>query len=232
MLINNLFLIIILIAFTDTNKSIGKQLELVGLFYKGRCMKNLIGILTIFALLTGCTSQKMMLIYKTEGVEIGQNTSGIDILKKYSISKPITALRSSLSLCIAQELDNSPVVLINENYYGSHWWSYYNMPNHQSITVSGGETIKLVEGNNVVASAVTNYQYYSKYFVSYTLTATRNKNDINYLFSNIKQAQQYTGSSVNDGFENIKTVARAHPDLVIESLNKEVAKIHECLERQ
>ena len=195
-------------------------------------MKKLLGIFTIFALLTGCTSQKMMSIYQTEGVEIGQNSSGIDILKKYSTSRPITILRSSLSLCIAQELDNSPVVLTNENYYGSHWWSYYNMNNHQSITVSGGDTIKLVEGNNVVANAVTDYQYYSKYFVSYTLTTTRNKNGIHYLFSNIKQAQQYTGSSINDGFEYIKTVERSHPDLVIEALNKEVDKIQECLVRQ
>lgn len=195
-------------------------------------MKKLIGIFTIFTMLTGCASQKMMAIYQTKGVEIGQNSSGIDILYKYSTSRPITILRSSLSLCIAQELDNSPVVLTNENNYGSHWWASYNMTSHQSITVNGGETIKLVEGNNVVANAITNYQYNSKYFVSYTLTTTRNKNDINYLFRNIKQAQQYTGSLVNNGFENIKTVERAHPDLVIEALNKEVDKIQECLMRQ
>ncbi|OCG07558.1 hypothetical protein A9G13_04810 [Gilliamella sp. wkB178] len=194
-------------------------------------MRKFIGLALVFTVLTGCVSQKMASIYQMEGVEITQNSSGTDILNKYSTSRAITTLHSSLSLCIAQELDNSPVVLTSENYFGSRWWSYYNMPSQQAITVSGGETIKLVEGNNVVANAVTDYQNYSKYFISYTLTATRNQNDIRYLFSNIKQAQQYTGSVVNDGFENVKTLQSAHPNLVIDALNKEVDKIQACLLR-
>ncbi|OCG23950.1 hypothetical protein A9G11_04800 [Gilliamella sp. wkB108] len=194
-------------------------------------MRKLIGLFVAFTVLTGCVSQKMVSIYQTEGVEIVQNSSGVDILNKYSTSRSIKALHSSLSLCIAQELDNSPVVLTSENYFGSRWWSYYTMPNQQAITVNGGETIKLVEGNNVVANAVTDYQNYSKYFVSYTLTATRNQDNIRYLFSNIKQAQQYTGSVVNDGFENVKTLESAHPNLVIDTLNKEVDKIQACLLR-
>ena len=192
-------------------------------------MRKLIGFTVLVALLTGCSSQKMLSIYQTEGVEITQNTSGVDIINKYSTSQPITVLHSSLSLCIAQELDNSPVVLNRENYLSSAWWPYYNMPSQQAITINGGDTIKLVEGNNVVANAVTNYQSQSKYFVSYTLTATRNAKNIRYLFSNIKQAQQYTGSIGNEGFENVKTLERAHPDLVIDALNKEVDKIQACL---
>ncbi|MCX8616951.1 hypothetical protein J3U42_00895 [Gilliamella sp. B2923] len=192
-------------------------------------MRKLIGFTVLVALLTGCSSQKMLSIYQTEGVEITQNTSGVDIINKYSTSQPITVLHSSLSLCIAQELDNSPVVLNRENYLSSAWWPYYNMPTQQAITINGGDTIKLVEGNNVVANAVTNYQSQSKYFVSYTLTATRNAKNIRYLFSNIKQAQQYTGSIGNEGFENVKTLERAHPDLVIDALNKEVDKIQACL---
>lgn len=192
-------------------------------------MRKLIGFTVLVALLTGCSSQKMLSIYQTEGVEITQNTSGVDIINKYSTSQPITVLHSSLSLCIAQELDNSPVVLNRENYLSSAWWPYYNMPSQQAITINGGDTIKLVEGNNIVANAVTNYQSQSKYFVSYTLTATRNAKNIRYLFSNIKQAQQYTGSIGNEGFENVKTLERAHPDLVIDALNKEVDKIQACL---
>ena len=192
-------------------------------------MRKLIGFTVLVALLTGCSSQKMLSIYQTEGVEITQNTSGVDIINKYSTSQPITVLHSSLSLCIAQELDNSPVVLNRENYLSSAWWPYYNIPTQQAITINGGDTIKLVEGNNVVANAVTNYQSQSKYFVSYTLTATRNAKNIRYLFSNIKQAQQYTGSIGNEGFENVKTLERAHPDLVIDALNKEVDKIQACL---
>ncbi|QYN42673.1 hypothetical protein [Gilliamella sp. ESL0443] len=190
-------------------------------------MRKLIGFTVLVALLTGCSSQKMLSIYQTEGVEITQNTSGEDIINKYITSRPI--LYSSLSLCIAQELDNSPVVLNRENYLSSAWWPYYNMPSQQAITINGGDTIKLVEGNNIVANAVTNYQSQSKYFVSYTLTATRNAKNIRYLFSNIKQAQQYTGSIGNEGFENVKTLERAHPDLVIDALNKEVDKIQACL---
>ena len=192
-------------------------------------MRKLIGFTVLVALLTGCSSQKMLSIYQTDGVEITQNTFGEDIINKYSTSQPITILHSSLSLCIAQELDNSPVVLNRENYLSSAWWPYYNMPSQQAITINGGDTIKLVEGNNVVANAVTNYQSQSKYFVSYTLTATRNAKNIRYLFSNIKQAQQYTGSIGNEGFENVKTLERAHPDLVIDALNKEVDKIQACL---
>ena len=192
-------------------------------------MRKLIGFTVLVALLTGCSSQKMLSIYQIEGVEITQNTSGVDIINKYSTSQPITVLHSSLSLCIAQELDNSPVVLNRENYLSSAWWPYYNIPTQQAITINGGDTIKLVEGNNVVANAVTNYQSQSKYFVSYTLTATRNAKNIRYLFSNIKQAQQYTGSIGNEGFENVKTLERAHPDLVIDALNKEVDKIQACL---
>lgn len=192
-------------------------------------MRKLIGFTVLVALLTGCSSQKMLSIYQTEGVEITQNTSGVDIINKYSTSQPITVLHSSLSLCIAQELDNSPVVLNRENYLSSAWWPYYNMPSQQAITINGGDTIKLVEGNNIVANAVTNYQSQSKYFVSYTLTATRSAKNIRYLFSNIKQAQQYTGSIGNEGFENVKTLERAHPDLVIDALNKEVDKIQACL---
>lgn len=192
-------------------------------------MRKLIGFTVLVVLLTGCSSQKMLSIYQTEGVEITQNTSGVDIINKYSTSQPITVLHSSLSLCIAQELDNSPVVLNRENYLSSAWWPYYNMPSQQAITINGGDTIKLVEGNNIVANAVTNYQSQSKYFVSYTLTATRNAKNIHYLFSNIKQAQQYTGSIGNEGFENVKTLERAHPDLVIDALNKEVDKIQACL---
>ncbi|WP_294843236.1 hypothetical protein [uncultured Gilliamella sp.] len=192
-------------------------------------MRKLIGFTVLVALLTGCSSQKMLSIYQIDGVEITQNTSGVDIINKYSTSQPITVLHSSLSLCIAQELDNSPVVLNRENYLSSAWWPYYNMPTQQAITINGGDTIKLVEGNNVVANAVTNYQSQSKYFVSYTLTATRNAKNIRYLFSNIKQAQQYTGSIGNEGFENVKTLERAHPDLVIDALNKEVDKIQACL---
>ncbi|OCG60462.1 hypothetical protein [Gilliamella sp. Nev3-1] len=195
-------------------------------------MKKLIGYVAVLAMLTSCASQKMMSIYQTSGVEIAQNSSGVDILNKYNTSRPITVFHSSLSLCIAQELDNSPVVLTSENYFGSPWWSYYNIPNQQSITVSGGDTIKLVEGNHVVAEAVTDYLHRTKYFVNYTLTTTRHQNNIDYLFSNIKQAQQYTGSVVNDGFENVKTLESAHPNLVIEALNKEVDKIQECLLRQ
>ncbi|OCG02159.1 hypothetical protein [Gilliamella sp. wkB112] len=194
-------------------------------------MRKFIGLALAFTVLTGCVSQKMASIYQMKNIEITQNSSGTDIINKYSISRAITTLHSSLSLCIAQELDNSPVVLTSENYFGSRWWSYYSMPSQQAITVNGGETIKLVEGNNVVANAVTDYQNYSKYFISYTLTATRNQNDIRYLFSNIKQAQQYTGSVVNDGFENVKTLQSAHPDLVIDTLNKEVDKIQACLLR-
>lgn len=192
-------------------------------------MRKLIGFTVLVALLTGCSSQKMLSIYQTDGVEITQNTFGEDIINKYSTSQPITILHSSLSLCIAQELDNSPVVLNRENYLSSAWWPYYNMPSQQAITINGGDTIKLVEGNNIVANAVTNYQSQSKYFVSYTLTATRNAKNIRYLFSNIKQAQQYTGSIGNEGFENVKTLERAHPDLVIDALNKEVDKIQACL---
>lgn len=192
-------------------------------------MRKLIGFTVLVALLTGCSSQKMLSIYQTEGVEITQNTSGVDIINKYSTSQPITVLHSSLSLCIAQELDNSPVVLGRENYLSSAWWPYYNMPSQQAITINGGDTIKLVEGNNIVANAVTNYQSQSKYFVSYTLTATRNAKNIHYLFSNIKQAQQYTASIGNEGFENVKTLERTHPDLVIDALNKEVDKIQACL---
>ena len=194
-------------------------------------MRKLIGFTVLVTLLTSCASHKMLSIYQTQGVEITQNSSGEDIINKYSTSRPITLLRSSLSLCIAQELDNSPVVLNSENYLGSPWWPYYNMPTQQAITINGGETIKLVEGNNIVANAVTSYQSQSKYFVSYTLTTTRNANNIRYLFSNIKQAQQNTGSFSNEGFENVKTIERVHPDLVIEALNNEVDKIQACLLR-
>ena len=194
-------------------------------------MRKLIGFTVLVTLLTSCASHKMLSIYQTQGVEIAQNSSGEDIINKYSTSRPITLLRSSLSLCIAQELDNSPVVLNSENYLGSAWWPYYNMPTQQAITINGGETIKLVEGNNIVANAVTSYQSQSKYFVSYTLTTTRNANNVRYLFSNIKQAQQNTGSFSNEGFENVKTIERVHPDLVIEALNNEVDKIQACLLR-
>lgn len=217
---------------SNTSKSVCKQIELIIYnIMRGGGMKKLTGLFIVFAMLTGCASQKMESIYQMKDVEITQNSSGSDIINKYSTSRAISVLHSSLSLCIAQELDNRPVVLTSENNFGSRWWSYYNMPNQQAITVNGGETIKLVEGNNVVANAVTDYQYYSKYFISYTLTATRNKNDIRYLFSNIKQAQQYTGSVVNDGFESVKTLKNAHPNLVIDALNKEIDKVQTCLVR-
>ncbi len=194
-------------------------------------MRKLIGFTVLVMLLTGCASQKMQSIYQAQGVEIAQNADGVDIINKYSTSRPITVLHSSLSVCIAQELDNSPVVLNSDNYLGSAWWPYYNMPTQQAITINGGDTIKLVEGNNIVANAVTDYQSQSKYFISYTLTTTRNAKNIHYLFSNIKQAQQYTGSIANDGFQNVKTLERSHPDLVIDALNKEVDKIQACLLR-
>ena len=194
-------------------------------------MRKLIGFTVLVMLLTGCASQKMQSIYQAQGVEIAQNADGVDIINKYSTSRPITVLHSSLSVCIAQELDNSPVVLNSDNYLGSAWWPYYNMPTQQAITINGGDTIKLVEGNNIVANAITDYQSQSKYFISYTLTTTRNAKNIHYLFSNIKQAQQYTGSIANDGFQNVKTLERSHPDLVIDALNKEVDKIQACLLR-
>ena len=194
-------------------------------------MRKLIGFTVLVMLLTGCASHKMQSIYQTQGVEITQNPVGVDIINKYSTSRPITVLHSSLSVCIAQELDNSPVVLNSDNYLGSAWWPYYNMPTQQAITINGGDTIKLVEGNNIVANAVTDYQSQSKYFISYTLTTTRNAKNIHYLFSNIKQAQQYTGSIANDGFQNVKTLERSHPDIVIDALNKEVDKIQACLLR-
>ena len=194
-------------------------------------MRKLIGFTVLVMLLTGCASQKMQSIYQAQGVEIAQNADGVDIINKYSISRPITVLHSSLSVCIAQELDNSPVVLNSDNYLGSAWWPYYNMPTQQAITINGGDTIKLVEGNNIVANAVTDYQSQSKYFISYTLTTTRNAKNIHYLFSNIKQAQQHTGSIANNGFQNVKTLERSHPNLVIDALNKEVDKIQACLLR-
>ena len=194
-------------------------------------MRKLIGFTVLVMLLTGCASHKMQSIYQTPGVEIAQNPVGVDIINKYSTSRPITVLHSSLSVCIAQELDNSPVVLNSDNYLGSAWWPYYNMPTQQAITINGGDTIKLVEGNNIVANAVTDYQSQTKYFISYTLTTTRKAKNIHYLFSNIKQAQQYTGSIANDGFQNVKTLERSHPDLVIDALNKEIDKIQSCLLR-
>lgn len=194
-------------------------------------MRKLIGFTVLVMLLTGCASHKMQSIYQTPGVEITQNPVGVDIINKYSTSRPITVLHSSLSVCIAQELDNSPVVLNSDNYLGSAWWPYYNMPIQQAITINGGDTIKLVEGNNIVANALTDYQSQTKYFISYTLTTTRKAKNIHYLFSNIKQAQQYTGSIANDGFQNVKTLERSHPDLVIDALNKEVDKIQACLLR-
>ena len=194
-------------------------------------MRKLIGFTVLVMLLTGCASHKMQSIYQTPGVEITQNPVGVDIINKYSTSRPITVLHSSLSVCIAQELDNSPVVLNSDNYLGSAWWPYYNMPTQQAITINGGDTIKLVEGNNIVANALTDYQSQTKYFISYTLTTTRKAKNIHYLFSNIKQAQQYTGSITNDGFQNVKTLERSHPDLVIDALNKEVDKIQACLLR-
>ncbi|OCG06812.1 hypothetical protein A9G15_09895 [Gilliamella apis] len=194
-------------------------------------MRKLIGFTVLVMLLTGCASHKMQSIYQTPGVEITQNPVGVDIINKYSTSRPITVLHSSLSVCIAQELDNSPVVLNSDNYLGSAWWPYYNMPTQQAITINGGDTIKLVEGNNIVANALTDYQSQTKYFISYTLTTTRKAKNIHYLFSNIKQAQQYTDSIANDGFQNVKTLERSHPDLVIDALNKEVDKIQACLLR-
>lgn len=211
--------------FIDTSKLINKPFNT----NEELAMKAFIILFTLVAVLTGCTSPKMASIYQTQGVEIAQNAAGDDILNKYSKTIPIPNPHSSLSLCIAQELNNGPVVLTNESYFGSPWWYSYNIPNQQSITINGGQTIKLVEGNHVVANAVTDYQYNAKYFVSYTLTATRRQNNIDYLFSNIKQAQQYTGSTVNDGFENVKTLQRSHPDLVIDALNKEINKIQSCL---
>ena len=194
-------------------------------------MRKLIGFTVLVMLLTGCASHKMQSIYQTPGVEIAQNPVGVDIINKYSTSRPITVLHSSLSVCIAQELDNSPVVLNSDNYLGSAWWPYYNLPTQQAITINGGDTIKLVEGNNIVANALTDYQSQTKYFISYTLTTTRKAKNIHYLFSNIKQAQQYTGSIANDGFQNVKTLERSHPDLVIDALNKEVDKIQACFLR-
>ena len=194
-------------------------------------MRKLIGFTVLVMLLTGCASHKMQSIYQTPGVEIAQNPVGVDIINKYSTSRPITVLHSSLSVCIAQELDNSPVVLNSDSYLGSAWWPYYNMPTQQAITINGGDTIKLVEGNNIVANALTDYQSQTKYFISYTLTTTRKAKNIHYLFSNIKQAQQYTDSIANDGFQNVKTLERSHPDLVIDALNKEVDKIQACLLR-
>lgn len=191
-------------------------------------MKKLLVLSMTLVTLIGCTSQKMMSIYHTQGVEITQNSSGDDIVNKYTTSIPFKTLHASLPICIAQELDNNPVVLTSENYFGSPWWYSYNLPSQQSITLNRGETIKLVEGKQVVANAVTDYQRNTKYFVSYTLTATQNQHSINYLFSNIKQAPQYTGS-INDGFNNVKTEQRSHPDLVIEALNKEAIKIQSCL---
>lgn len=192
-------------------------------------MKKLIGFLTVIVLLAGCSSSKMLSIYQTEGIEIGQDSSGIDIINKYRTSRSITTPQASLAICIAQELDNSPVVLTSDNYVGPHWWSYNSMPNQQAITVNGGETIKLMEGNNIVANAMTDYQYYTKYFISFTLTATRYQDHINYLFSHIKQAQQFTGSVINNGFQSIKTLESSHPNLVLDALNKEVDKVHVCL---
>lgn len=197
--------------------------------------------IVIFGLLVGCSSQQQLAsLSEIEGLSLTQDSFGHEVIDKYKTVRPIAEIEHSLSLCIAQELDNSPVVLNNLSnsqarfYYG---WPYYGFidefPSQQSVTTNGGETIKLIEKNQVVANAITDYVYQSfsdmKYFVGYTVTATQNKNSIHYLFSNIKQAKQYTGSVANDGFESVRTLKNTHPDLVIEALNKQVDKIQQCL---
>ena len=59
-------------------------------------MRKLIGFTVLVMLLTGCASQKMQSIYQAQGVEIAQNADGVDIINKYSISRPITVLHLSL----------------------------------------------------------------------------------------------------------------------------------------
>lgn len=199
-------------------------------------MKRRILLLILALTITACSTPVMEDLNQISGLTFTQDVRGKTVLNKYQVIHDLSYHRqyNTLSLCIAQELDNKPVSLLGSSatFWNSYGRGYYIYPG-QTVSLDGGETIKLVEDNSVVAKGVTEYAYGSLssliYYIRYTLTATIKNQHIVYLFSNILQAKQDTGAAFNEGFIPIEAISRSHPDYVVKALDKQLERIDRCL---
>jgi hypothetical protein len=197
-------------------------------------MQKCISLLALTLFITSCTNTAMMEnISQISGLSFTQDARGKTVLDKYQVIRDLNQQHNTLSLCIAQELDNKPVSLLGSSAtFWDSYGGYYTYPG-KSVSLEGGDTIKLIADNAVVAKGVTEYAYDNlsslTSYVRYTLTATKKNQHIIYLFSHILQAKQDTGAAFNEGFIPVEVIYRAHPDYVIQALDKEIERIDTCL---
>lgn len=146
--------------------------------------------------------------------------------------------QDDLMKCVLLSLKNDDTTLTDSSnsFFGQYSGTYYDIRN--TSNVSGGEVIKYIlkDSVGVIAQAKTSY---STTFgiapitrsVRYDLLIEKNEDRVLFKAANITQAQIDSGASTNYGYSKLGAWDGANPDLAIASIDSDINKVHQCLNK-
>lgn len=198
--------------------------------------KNILPLLTIALMLTGCSVEQIrdVKLNSITGLSVEKN-GGIEYIKQYQQKIKLTNPGlSKLKICVSRNVTNREVNLTDSSgsFYGSYSGRYYNI--QKGSTIQGGDIIDSYDSaGTIIAHGNSSYLFSSgiisvKRVVRFTLDIVPSKTDVIYTFSNIQQAQLDSGTLPNNGFSNVGTWEGAGPVQVVDVLKKTVSDISTC----
>lgn len=183
--------------------------------------------------LAGCATVPMPSNVTTmQGNPSGDYINSVD----FSYQSNAPASFNKLKLCVAENVSNRAVQLIDSSgsFVGPASGHYYNMQHSQ--TVQGGDIFKYADTS--LATLIANGTVdggpvalgLTSDVIKYDLKASAHGPKVGLVFMNITRAQQSTGSVANDGFNPIGTWSGAHPKQAYMALEGIANGIKACLQ--
>lgn len=152
----------------------------------------------------------------------------------FSYSPKNNVAFSKAKMCIAENISNNDVTLRDSagSFVGAYTGTYYQNSNVQQI--AGKELFKYVDDSSSVlianATTIADTMFLIKDVIKFEVKLGINDKNINLVFSNIKRAQQNSGSMSNNGFDNVAVSSGARSDKIYAHLEGISNKIKQCLE--
>ncbi|RKS85744.1 hypothetical protein DES39_1157 [Orbus hercynius] len=197
-------------------------------------MKKLLLVFMSIALF-GCAAQQVdKNLASFTGVTYEDYEGEYKMLKSFTVQGTTSKNINDINVCLLQNIENDDVKLTDssKSFVGSYSGNYYNVTS--GSTSSGGSVQQYSDDKTIVIKGLTKYKNPQSWvpitnYVRYTLTVKKDKTNLNYTFSNIKQAQAETGYVANNGFNPIGNWDGANPSVILKTLENEVSKVSACL---
>ncbi|OCG24606.1 hypothetical protein A9G28_00785 [Gilliamella sp. Fer1-1] len=197
-------------------------------------MKKLMIASMVAFLVAGC-AQVDSNLSSFSGVTYKDYSNEYKLIDTYTLTSHIDKSMKDIKVCVLQNIRDRNVVLSdNSNDFVGASGRYYSIP---SVTVSSSSGARqYFDDDIIVVDGLTQYNNPQSFipiinYVRYTLSIKqdKDKNNTQYFFNNITQAQSTTGSVPNNGFNPVGNWNGANPSIILNTLNIEKQKVENCL---